>query len=191
MPITLGRLDGNGCRLRLAPGRASALSDVVVRAHEEVRLVSGEIGLDDYVCIIRVADSLSNEGSPPYDGAKIGWVRSRDLCIDVDNCIYSRLDDDLWLSKCWQVHMPSLQIVVSHGESWSVQDGEELDAMGIPVSKNAGIWEQIRLSGYTYVSLEVGRPFCNLGAAVKRCHITLAYASSMEERLMENLKERL
>ena len=129
-----------------------------------------------------------------HEGAASGWLRASHISCE-DMQIRPLLDPD-WYEERWQVHSAHCRIRVSHGDYDRLGVDEEAEAMGFDAREIRNMraameGQDDQPAGYTYVSLEVGKPFRKGWEAWWDCHITIAYAAAMSWRHMCVLFERL
>ena len=172
MPVTLRHAQGADVLLRSRPDNRAPLTDVLIKYGEEVQMTTWKLdeGADDFVHV------FCDRGH--------GWIRLRHLLIQWDAQIYKRLTDNEWFGHHWMIHADKCSIRVSRG-SYDQQELEtNIQEMGheLALKKYKKTIAQMVEEGYTYVSLELGRPFNSQRMEnVSNCHITIAYAACMTD----------
>ena len=122
-----------------------------------------------------------------------GFVHVKHIIWQQDGVRYEQLNDDQWEKKSWMIESCCCSIRVSHGHGATREELEaELSEIGIEKKDTKQSFACFS-DGYTYVCLEVGYPFtadCRTQAS-KRCHLTIAYAETMSDIQMGELKRVL
>lgn len=126
-------------------------------------------------------------------GEQSGFVHVKHIIWLEDGVRYKQLNDDQWWNKSWMIESCCCSIRVSHAHGATLEELEaELSEIGIE-KKDKKQSVSCILDGYTYVSLEVGCPYAadRRTQASKRCHFTIAYAATMWDHHMDELKKVL
>lgn len=175
--IQLRRSDGLhcGCALRSSPSSdAPLIQDTCIKRLQTLRVCSWSIE----------NGFLHVQG---LEGPRVaGWIRACHLYIEWDGRVYTELSDAAWNAGLWQIETRQCSIRVTQCSNPVPE--EECEAMAV----NRGQAAQARLcmtENYTYVSLEVGKPFREGREAINNCHITIGYLAPMYE--CHTLRRRL
>ena len=100
---------------------------------------------------------------------------------------YFELRDTDWWGKAWTLQTSELSCRVSDGGPVSHDD--LLEQLNVTIGNDAVADIACGLSN-TYVSLEIGKPFCRERnrQVCRRCHITIAYVAAMSNRQKADLQ---
>jgi len=112
-----------------------------------------------------------------------GYIHVKHLEWREKGHVYKILTEDTWWKKQWTMESSRCSIRVSVGEN----NAEALINDGV-VKERA---ESIYSDGYTYISLNVGKPKCGQHEMCHDAHFTIAYAARMEPSRMNVLQDKL
>ena len=135
------------------------------------------------------------------DGVQ-GFIRARHIKVIWHNVRYVELNDRAWYPNVWMLDTSHEQCWIRVSEATPQQlDDVDIEALGH--SWNPDIHDSLFSNGYTYVSLEVGRPRRHtisfevgrprglINRSHRHCHLTIGYASPMEPGDRDRLRRAL
>ena len=165
-----------------------------------ILLIADEADLEGEFVRVKAIDDQTKERMEGYVKLKyVQWMRSSDwMSIWVwnqraDGPRYGRLNDFSWFENQWTINSQACRIRVSQGGKSEEEIRafvREAQQMGVDPSGHLKLFQE---EGYTYVSLEIGRPYSKERGHVtcNNFHITLAYAAGMWPWQQQTLKRFL